>query len=156
MKLEISSDHEAIITQTFAAPRRIVFDAFLHPAQLRRWYGAAPLTLTVCEADLRVGGTWRQVLRAPDGSEHGFTGVYQVIDPPARIVRSERYEALGPGHEIVATMTFHEHDAHTTLSLALAYPSQADRDGHLASGMADGMRASFARLADLLPGLAAA
>jgi len=153
MKLEISSDCEATITHTFAAPRRVVFDALTQPALVQRWYGAAPLTLTVCEADLRIGGTWRQVLRAPDGSEHGFTGVYRVLEPPARIVRTERYEALGPGHEILATLTLAEDDARTTLTIALAYPSRADRDGHLRSGMEGGMRASFERLADLLPAL---
>lgn len=153
MKLEIRSDREAIITRTFAGPRRLVFDAMTKPEHTKRWYGMKILTLSVCEIDLRVGGTWRYVLRAPDGSEHGFTGVYRVIAPPERIVRTENYEALGPGHEIVVTMTYDEHDEQTTLTIALVYPSQTDRDAHVQSGMEAGMRESFDRLAELLPTL---
>ena len=151
MKLEICSDREAMLTQTFDAPRGRVFEAFTQPARLARWYGPPGMTLVVCEIALHVGGSWRLVLRAPDGREHGFTGVYRAIEP-GRIVRTERYEAFGP--ELVATMTFDETDGRTAVSIALTYPSLADRDGHLASGVVDGMTASFARLDALLAGLA--
>lgn len=155
-KLEIESEHALVITRTFAAPRRIVFDAITKPENVRLWYGCDAMTMTVCDIDLRVGGRWRYVLRMPDGSEHGFSGEYREIVPPERIVSTESYEPLGPGHEMVATVTLDEHDGRTTLRSHLLYQSQADRDGHLSSGMETGMRESHERLAALVASLAAA
>ena len=43
----------------------------------------------VCEIDLRVGGDWRYVVRAPDGSEMVLRGTYTEITPPARLVHTE-------------------------------------------------------------------
>ncbi|HTN90608.1 MAG TPA: SRPBCC family protein [Sorangium sp.] len=151
--LEVRSDREVVITRTFAAPRRLVFEAMTKPEHVKRWYGLRSLTMSVCEIDLRVGGRWRYVLRAPDGSEHGFTGVYREIARPERVVCTENYEPLGPGHEMVVTATYDERDGKTTLTSRIVYQSQADRDAHLQSGMEAGMRETFERLEELLPTL---
>ncbi|WP_437308648.1 SRPBCC family protein [Sorangium sp. So ce388] len=151
--LEIRSDREVVITRTFAAPRRLVFEAMTKPEHVKRWYGLRSLSMSVCEIDLRVGGRWRYVLRAPDGSEHGFTGVYREIARPERVVCTENYEPLGPGHEMVVTATYDERDGKTTLTSRIVYQSQADRDAHLQSGMEAGMRETFERLEELLPTL---
>jgi uncharacterized protein YndB with AHSA1/START domain len=153
-RLELKSPTEIVITRAFAAPRRVVWDAMTKPEYVRRWYGLRMLEVSTCEIDLRVGGTWRFVLRAPDGSDHGFTGVYREIAAPDRVVYTENYEAIGPGHEMLVTTTFDEHDGKTLLKSRLVYQSEADRDAHLRSGMESGMRESFGRLEDLLTTLA--
>ena len=90
----------------------------------------------------------------PDGSDHGFTGVYREIAAPDRVVYTENYEAIGPGHEILVTTTFDEHEGKTMLRSRLVYQSEADRDAHLQSGMETGLRESLERLEDLLTTLA--
>ena len=152
--VEIVSDREIVITRAFDAPRRLVFEAMTKVEHVKRWYGPRALTMLVCEIDLRPGGSWRYVLRAPDGSEHGFTGVYREIVVAERIVSTENYEAMMPGHEMLATVTLEEKDGRTTLKNRISYLSKADRDGHLQSGMESGMQETFDRLADLLPTLA--
>lgn len=152
-KLEIESERVLVITRTFAAPRRIVFDALTKPENVRLWYGCETMTMTVCEIDLRVGGHWRYVVRMPDGSEHGFSGEYREVVRPERIVSTENYEPLGPGHEMVATLTLEEHDGRTMLRNRLEYLTQADRDGHLGAGMETGMRAAYERLVALVASL---
>jgi uncharacterized protein YndB with AHSA1/START domain len=152
--VELVSDWEVLITRVFHAPRRFVFEALTKPEHVKRWYGLRVLTMQVCEIDLRPGGTWRYVLRAPDGSEHGFTGVYREIVAPERIVSTENYEAMMPGHEMVVTVTLEEKDGRTTLKSRILYQSKADRDGHLQSGMEPGMLETFDRLAELLEALA--
>lgn len=102
--------------------------------------------MTVCEINLRVGGSWRYVLRAPDGSNHGFFGTYQEITPPERLVYTEGYEGLPPGHDCLVTTTFDEQGGKTTLRSLLFYRSQEDRDAHVASGMEVGMRETLDRL----------
>jgi uncharacterized protein YndB with AHSA1/START domain len=146
------SDRDLVIRRTFNAPRARVWEAMTRPEHVRRWYGPRALEMTVCEIDLRPGGAWRYVLLAPDGSEHGFTGVYQELDPPARLVSTEGYEQM-PGHEYLVTVTLDEQGGKTTLTSALRYQSTEDRAGHLASGMEGGMRETYDRLDELLSSL---
>src|SRR5450631_4875424 len=147
--LTMPSDRELVITRTFDAPRRLVFEAMTTPEHVRRWYGPRRLTMTVCEIDLRVGGRWRYVVRDPDGNEFGFSGVYREIVPPERLVTTEGFEGM-PGHDYIATLTLDEHDGRTTLTNTLLYQSVEDRTGHMQSGMEPGMRETLDRLAELL------
>jgi uncharacterized protein YndB with AHSA1/START domain len=144
--IEILSDTEILISRTFDAPRDLVFEAITRPEHVRNWYGCDAMTMVVCEIDLRVGGKWRYVLRMPDGSEHGFHGEYREIVTPSRLVSTENYEPIGPGHEMVATVTLDENSGRTLFRNRLTYQSKADRDGHLGSGMERGMQEAFDRL----------
>lgn len=148
--LTIVSDREIEITRTFDAPRHLVFEVLTQPEHVRQWWGLRDHEMIVCEIDLRVGGKWRYVLRAPDGSEHGFSGEYREIVPPERLVATEGYEALPPGHDYLATLTLTEQDGRTLLVNRITYRSVEDRDGHLNSGMEAGMRETYDRLAELL------
>jgi len=152
-RVEVVSDREVLMTRAFSAPRRLVWEAMSRPEYVRRWYGLKVLDLVACEIDHRVGGRWRFVLRAPDGSEHAYSGVYREIVPPGRVVHTESYEPLGPGHEIEVTTVLEETNGLTTLTARLVYQSKADRDGHLQAGMEVGANESHDRLADLLAGL---
>jgi uncharacterized protein YndB with AHSA1/START domain len=151
--LTMPSDRELLITRTFDAPRRLVFEALTKPEHVAHWYGPRSTTLRSCEIDLRVGGRWRYVLSDASGNEFGFSGEYREIVPPKRIVTTEGYEGM-PGHEYLATVTLDEHDGQTTLQSHLLYQSAEDRDGHLQSGMEPGMRETYERLAELLATLA--
>jgi uncharacterized protein YndB with AHSA1/START domain len=149
LSLTFPTEKELLIKRTFDAPRQLVFEAITQPEHVRRWYGPSYLTLTVCEIDLRVGGKWRYVLQAPDGSEHAFSGEYLEIAPPERLVCTEWYEAI-PGAEYVATVTLEEQEGKTILTNLLRYKSQEHRDGHIGSGMEAGMRETYLRLDQLL------
>jgi uncharacterized protein YndB with AHSA1/START domain len=149
--VEIVSDTEILITRTFNASRDLVFEAMTTPEHVRHWYGCDAMKMTHCEIDLRVGGKWRYVLRMPDGAEHGFNGVYREIVQPARLVSTENYEPIGPGHEMIATVTLDERAGGRTLfKNRLTYASKADRDGHLGSGMERGMQEAFDRLEQIV------
>jgi uncharacterized protein YndB with AHSA1/START domain len=102
-----------------------------------------------CEMDFRPGGAWRFVLRAPDGNDYGFKGVYREIEPPERIVQTFEFEGM-PGHGSVETATLEDLDGKTKLTVTCLYQSVEDRDGHYNSGMEAGMRESHDRLAELL------
>jgi uncharacterized protein YndB with AHSA1/START domain len=139
------SDRELVITRTFDAPRWLVFDAMTRPEHLVHWWGLRGSTLVVCEVDLRVGGAWHYVVRGADGVDHGFSGVYQELTPPERIVSTEGYDPL-PGHDYLVTATFDERDGKTYLTSHLRYKSKEDRDGHVNSGMEGGMQQTYQRL----------
>ena len=151
--LSFPSDRETVITRMFDAPRALVFAAMTQPEHVRRWYGPRALTFVSCEIDLHVGGRWRYVLRAPDGSELAFSGEYREIVPHERIVTTEGYEAM-PGHDYLSTIRLDEHDGQTTFTNTLVYQTTEDREGHLASGMEPGMVETFERFDEHLATLA--
>jgi uncharacterized protein YndB with AHSA1/START domain len=154
--VELISDTEILISRMLNAPPDLVFEAITRAEHVRRWYGCDTMTMVHCEIDLRVGGAWRYVLRMPDGSEHGFHGVYREITPPERLVSTENYEPIGPGHEMVATVTLDEKSGGRTLfKNRLVYPTKADRDGHLGANMEAGMQESMSRLDAIVAALAA-
>jgi uncharacterized protein YndB with AHSA1/START domain len=70
----LPADDQILITREFAAPRRLVYRAWTTPELVRRWWHANRGEMTLCEIDLRVGGTWRYVSVTPDVFEVGFHG----------------------------------------------------------------------------------
>lgn len=60
------------IERAFAAPIQAVFDAWTSVDVLRRWWPAGPDWQTVAaEADVRVGGRLRLLIRTPSGETYG-------------------------------------------------------------------------------------
>jgi uncharacterized protein YndB with AHSA1/START domain len=145
----LPSDTEIEITRVFAAPARLVYEAWTTPEHIRQWYGRRGDELVVCEMDSRVGGAWRFVLRGPDGDEHGFHGVVLELVPNERIVSTEVYEGF-PDAEAVNTLTLEKKDGETTLTVVVRHATQQHRDGHIASGMEGGMQQTLDRLEELL------
>jgi uncharacterized protein YndB with AHSA1/START domain len=136
------------------APRALVYEAFTKPEHLKRWMGPRNLTMVVCDSDFRVGGSYRFVLRAPDGQEAAFHGEFREIVPPERIVRTFIFEPY-PDAEALETLQLDERDGKTTITTITQHKTVESRDGHLGSGMEGGMTEGYARLdallADLLP-----
>ena len=143
------SDREIVITRVFDAPRRLVFEALTKPEHVRRWWGLKSLTMVICEMDFRPGGTWRFVLRGPDGTNYGFRGAYREIVPPERVVSTFEFEGM-PGHVSLETLTLDEQNGTTKLTSTCLYQSAEDRDGHFNSGMEAGTRESYELLDELL------
>lgn len=156
LELDIPPDSPTILIRRFVkAPPELVFTAMTEPRHLRRWWGPRNLELVVCEVDLRVGGGYRFVHRAPDGSEFGFHGSYRELDPPRRVVQTFVYEGA-PDHPAVETMELQPVEGGTLLVATSVHDSVASRDAHVASGMEAGMRETYERLDELLAGLAPA
>ena len=151
--LSTPSDREIVITRVFNAPCRLVFEAWTTPAHVRHWYGPADLTLSVCEIDLRPGGSYRYVLRDAAGQDYAFSGVYHEVVPHVRLVYTDRFEGV-PGPGALVTVTFEEHDGKTTLTSRSLYPTVEARDAHIRSGMEQGMRDTLDRLEEHLQTLA--
>ncbi len=143
------SDREIVLTRLFDAPRRLVFEAMTKPEHVRRWWGILDdqHSVTVCEIDLRVGGTWRFVGRGPKG-EYGFHGVYREVDPPGRCVFTEIFDPF-PDVESVVTSVLTEENGKTRLTVTASYPSKDVRDGVLSTGMTRGAGISYDRLEEV-------
>lgn len=147
------SPREVVVSRVFDAPVQLVFDCHTQPQLVRRWLLGPPgWSMPVCEIDLRVGGGYRYRWRNDvDGMEFGATGTYTEIDAPHRIVMIERME--GFDGESLCTTTFVEVDGRTTMTISMQFPSEAARDQAVATGMADGMGASYSMLDGVLADL---
>ena len=153
---------EIEMTRAFNAPRRLVFDAWTKPELLARWLGPRDWRMPVCEIDLRPGGSYRYVLRGPDGSEMVMRGIYREVVPPERLVTTESFEGFTevgwrPEDETVITAVFTERDGTTTWTATVLYPSKEIRDAALSLEPAwTGAGESYTRLAEILEELAGA
>ena len=142
-EVTLPTDEQILITREFDAPKHLVYRAFTTPELVRRWWHANRGEVTVCEIDLRVGGSWRYVMVTPDGVEVGFHGEYREIVPNERIVSTEIFEGMPEGvpeEEAVNTATFSETGGRTTLSILVQHSNKEFRDAHIESGMEDGLQ----------------
>ena len=152
LKITTPSDREIRMTRVFNASRALVFEALTTPALLERWLLGPPgWKMTVCDIDLRVGGKYRyEWTRIDDGTVMGMGGEFREIVRPERLVATELFDqSWYPGGAIV-TQTLVEENGKTTLNVTILYDSAEARDGVLKSGMAEGVSASYDRLAEQL------
>ncbi len=154
LALTFPSDREIVMTRVFDAPRQLVFEAWTKPEHLVHWFGARGWSLTICEIELRPGGTYRFVWRGPEGEEMGMGGVYREILPPERLVSTESFVGCVPGKESVNTMILEERNGKTTMTTTIVYPSAEVRDAVIQSGMERGVGESMDRLAEHLQTMA--
>jgi len=151
--MELVGDAEIRISRTFDAPTRVVFQALHEPENVRRWW--APKSrgeMTLCEIDLRVGGTWRFQMRTVRGDLVGFHGTYLEIEAPHRVVSTEIFDPF-PDAGSTVTLTLVEKGGQTIMTQRCVYPSREVRDLVISTGMEDGMRESLRQLHEVVAGL---
>lgn len=154
LQVTTPSDREIVLARVFNAPRHLVFEAFTRPELLKRWFGPHGWSLPVCEVNYRVGGSFRFIMRGPDGNEMGMRGTYKEIAPPDRSVHMESFDDF-PGSESQVTTVFTEKDGKTTMIATVLYPSKEVRDAVIQSGMEHGAAETYDRLAEMLESIPA-
>jgi len=153
--MELRGGREIVISRTFNAPAHIVFDAWTNAELVKRWWAPRSLGVTIvsCDADVRVGGRYRYVLRPGNRPEFAFSGRYNEVTPYTRLVYTMTFEPMAASGEAVVTVTFQEHEGKTLLVSSEMYPSKEVRDGTIASGMEKGMRETMDQLDELVASL---
>jgi uncharacterized protein YndB with AHSA1/START domain len=150
--VERKSERELVVTRTFNGPARIVFEAWTKPELLKRWWApkSTGMSLISCEADVRVGGSYRFEFGHEASKPMAFFGRYIEVTPHSRLVWTNDESDGGS----VTTVTFEEKGGKTLLVMHELYPSKEALDGAIA-GMEGGMSESFAQLDELLVTLGA-
>jgi uncharacterized protein YndB with AHSA1/START domain len=143
-KVTLPAENQILITRDFDAPRELVYKAYTTPELVKRWWHANRGEATVVDIDLQVGGKWRHVMVADDGTEVAFNGEYREIVANERLVSTEMWEGAAEGgypvEPTLNTATFTEVDGRTTLTILVEAPSKEIRDAIVASGMEDGLQ----------------
>ena len=138
------SDREILVTRTFNAPARLVFQAWTRPELFTQWWvpRSMDMTLRSCEMDVRVGGGYRLNF----GTGMDFFGKYIEVTPYSRLAWTN--EESGDAGSIT-TVTFEEKDGKTLLVLHELYPSKEALDA-AGTGAADALVETFGQLDELL------
>jgi uncharacterized protein YndB with AHSA1/START domain len=143
-RVTLPAENQILIERRFDAPAELVYKAYTTPELVKRWWHANRGEVRIVEIDLRVGGEWRHVMMADDGTEVGFHGEYREIVPNERLVSTEVWEGemdtVYPTDPTVNTATFSEVDGRTTLTILVEAPSKEIRDAIIESGMEDGLQ----------------
>lgn len=142
--VERTSDREVVVTRTFDAPARLVFEAWRNPELFKQWWvpKSMGMKLHAIEMDVQVGGRYR--LNFGDGMD--FYGKYLEVVPNAKIVWTNE-ESGDQGS--VTTVTFEEKDGKTLLVMREVYPTKEALDA-AGTGAADATVETFGQLDELL------
>jgi len=74
------------ITRVFDAPRHLVFGWWTRADKLQQWSGCKEATACEIHMDFRVGGLFTQRMQIAGAGEFSFSGKYDEIVEPERIV----------------------------------------------------------------------
>ena len=147
-----TSDREVVVTRTFDAPARLVFEAWSRPGLFKQWWVPRSLGMTLrsCEMDVRTGGKYRLEFGDDPANTMAFFGSYLEVVPGQRIVwtNDENGDAGS-----VTTVTFEERDGRTLLVMSERYPTKEALDA-AGTGAQEAMNETFGQLDELLASLA--
>src|SRR5258707_222471 len=138
------------MVQYASARRDASFAALSHATRpgvlVPRWWvpKSTGMSLLSCEADVRVGGTYRLVFGHDASKPMAFFGRYIEVTPHSRLVWTNDESDQGA----VTTVTFEEQGGKTLLVMHELYPSKEALDAN--AGMENGMAETFAQLDELL------
>ena len=160
LQVSTPTDTTIVLTRTFKAARRLVWEAFFTPDKMRRWMLPPPgWTLTLCECEARVGGEVRLAWKSAEADPVGtLQGVFTEVSPHEHAVHTETmvfggWEGSGQvigslveKHEFAEVASGGTGKSVTNMRITQTYQSKEARDGALASGMDQGMEAGYQEL----------
>ena len=141
-------DYGMLLTREISAPRRLVFEAWVHPEHFAQWWGPDGFTNPRCELDVRPAGAIRIDMHAPDGTVYPIGGFYQeIVEFEKLVFSSSVLDGLGhPLVDVLNTITFAD-DAHgTTLTVQFRVLRSTEESIPFLEAMEPGWKQSLERL----------
>ena len=115
--MESSTDgrYRVVVRRRMPAPREVVFEAWIDPAGMQEWMCPGDVLSAEASLDVRVGGSFRIVMKRKD-REHVHTGTYRVVEVPSKLVFT--WSAIeNPGEMTLVTVEFFPHGDESELVL---------------------------------------
>lgn len=145
------TDRELSLTRFIDAPPARVFAMWT--GRFKDWWGPHGMTTPYCEMDLRPGGVFKTVMRAPDGTEYPTRGVFLEVVPGERIVFTDAFDPDWQPHPDIfftAVTTFEvQSGARTKLTARALHWTIESRARHEEMGFEQGWGESLDRLVAL-------
>ena len=132
---EVGQELTLVLSRRYAASREEVFDAWINPDVLRRWWAAAPTWQTpLAEVDAREGGTYRLSMQTDAGEIHTVSGEFTEVRPPERLTYTWAWEegpdaAMAGSERTLVVVDFAEYAGGTLVTLTHSGFSNEDIRG---------------------------
>lgn len=153
-------DRTFVMERIFDAPKEMVYEAFVNPELLSKWWAPKPYTIPVCRIDLRPGGKWHYCMRSPEGNTQWVLGIYGEIRPLESVSYAITFadEQANPTDVIPkqeVTVAFADAgNGRTTLTLSFTLPTAEELQATLKMGMSEGTAMALDNLEqDVLPAM---
>lgn len=115
--------NELYIERVFDAPRSMVWQAWVDPDQVAKWWGPRGFTLTTDYKDVRTGGSWRYTMHGPDGVDYPNHTKFLEVDEYARLVYDHGgFEDRPPLFRV--TVNFSDLGGKTKMEMTMALASE--------------------------------
>jgi uncharacterized protein YndB with AHSA1/START domain len=128
-------DREIVLSRVINARRALVFAAWTDPRHLPQWFGPAGFTVETQQIDIRVGGTWRFEMIAPDGTRYPNLMAFRRIEEPSLIEIDHGTGKDDDPGMFRTTITFDQQsDGKTVITMRQLHPTRAQRDAGIGFG----------------------
>ena len=147
LALTTEGETHVVVKRRFEASPEMVYRAHMDPELIQQWcLGPEGWTMPVCVNEGKPGGKILYELSHAKGKSFFLTGEILELDPPHRIVHVERMHMPDPTPDNRIVTTFVADGSGTLMTMRMSLPDAETRRAMLATGMARGMEASYARL----------
>jgi uncharacterized protein YndB with AHSA1/START domain len=135
---------ELVIVRIFDASRELFWKYWTEPEYFKRWWGPEGFTTPVSKIDFRLGGSYHNCMKSPEGENYWSKGFYHEIielekivytdsfsDAEGNLVTASYYEMSGEWPlELLVTVILEEQEGNKIkLTLKHAgFPTSEDRD----------------------------
>ena len=128
-------DREIVLSRVINASRTRVFEAWTKIEHLSQWFGPAGFTIESINGDICVGGMWRYVMVAPDGTRWESRMMFLELTSPERIVFDHGSDVDNDPGRFRTTITFDEQsDGKTVITLRQLHPTVEQRKAGIGFG----------------------
>ena len=147
MTLEKVGDSNIVVKRRFNATPETVYRAHTEPKLIQQWMlGPEGWKMPVCINDARPGGKIRYEWTNGKGGGFHLTGEFLELEPFSRIVHVERMHLPDATPDNHIETRFDQDGPGTLMTMLMTLPDPKTRAAMLASGMEQGMEASYVRL----------
>ena len=128
------------IRRVFPSARPVVFEAFVDPDVMKKWWGPEGFTIPSLDYDPRIGAGYRIEMKPPGADPFYLRGEFREVDPPERLAYSFAWEEPDPDDvENLVELSFQDLDGSTVVLLDHAPFKTEPRRELLRSGWTDSL-----------------
>jgi uncharacterized protein YndB with AHSA1/START domain len=144
-------EREMIITRVVDAPRELVWNAWVDPQQVVKWWGPKGFSTTIHEMDVKPGGVWRHTMHGPAGEDYPNESHFVEVIKHEKIVYEHGGSKAGKNSDAQfrSTWTFEDLGDKTRITLRNAFAT-AEALQHVIKtyGAVEGGKQTLGRLAE--------
>jgi uncharacterized protein YndB with AHSA1/START domain len=127
VKKQNNAPMEINIIRLYDAPVKAVWEAWVDPKKVAKWWGPRGFTLTSHHKDVRAGGTWDYTMHGPDGTDYPNVTRYLEVEKYSRLV----YDHGGthdkpPMFRVTVLFTESKGKTKMDMTMAMATPEMAE------------------------------